>query len=254
MVALENPPSFIVRTEAQKVAFDNGFRLERGIENGWLRYASTTAQGDIWIAGASHHGPWLLSVNHPGVVAELGPAAPDVAGPGLASFTFPSLPGLYAAVERAYRLGVSLPDVPLEQFRKRIAGLPRTTEVERLVVQRVGQDIFREALLEYWDDRCPLTGISDKTLLRASHIVRWADCDDDAQRLDVHNGLLLSALWDAAFDAGRVSFTDTGDVLAHPNLVTSDRKVLLDGTATRLPRLTAKHCANLAQHRARFQF
>jgi hypothetical protein len=28
MITLENPPSFIVRTEAQKVAWDNGFRLE----------------------------------------------------------------------------------------------------------------------------------------------------------------------------------------------------------------------------------
>ena len=27
------------------------------------------------------------------------------------------------------------------------------------------------------------------------------DCNDE-QRLDVHNGLLLSALWDAAFDSG----------------------------------------------------
>ena len=28
----------------------------------------------------------------------------------------------------------------------------------------------------------------------------WSECSDE-QRLDVHNGLLLSALWDAAFDA-----------------------------------------------------
>ncbi len=45
-----------------------------------------------------------------------------------------------------------------------------------------------------------MTGISDTALLRASHIVPWAKCSDDAQRLDVHNGLLLSALWDAAID------------------------------------------------------
>jgi hypothetical protein len=29
----------------------------------------------------------------------------------------------------------------------------------------------------------------------------WPRCNDE-QRLDVHNGLLLSALWDAAFDSG----------------------------------------------------
>lgn len=254
MAVPENPPGFVVRTEAQKAAFDNGFRIERGTENGWMRYASTTAQGDIWIAGASHYGPWFLSVSHSGVAAELGTTAPEATGPGMATFTFPSLRDLYPVVERAYRLGVSLPDMPLEQFRKRIVGLPRTTEAERLVVQRVGQDIFREALLEYWDGRCPLTGISDPALLRASHIVRWADCDDDAQRLDVYNGLLLSALWDAAFDAGRVSFADTGEVLLHPDLSASDRLVLLDNAAPRLPRLTARHAVNLACHRVEFHF
>src|SRR3977135_1680410 len=69
--------------------------------------------------------------------------------------------------------------------------------------------IFRDALMDYWGGRCPLTGITEPALLRASHIVPWAECDD-AQRLDVHNGLLLSALWDAAFDAGLISFADDG--------------------------------------------
>ncbi|HKN11237.1 MAG TPA: hypothetical protein VJ376_17410 [Pseudomonadota bacterium] len=34
MIAPENPPGFVVRTEAQKAAWDNGYRLERGIEGG----------------------------------------------------------------------------------------------------------------------------------------------------------------------------------------------------------------------------
>jgi HNH endonuclease len=93
------------------------------------------------------------------------------------------------------------------RFRARTANLPQTTEAERLVIQRVGQDVFREALLDYWGGRCPLTGITEPALLRASHIRPWAGCTDE-QRLDVHNGLLLSALWDAAFDRGLISFAD----------------------------------------------
>ena len=250
----ENPPGFVVRTEAQKAAADNGFRVERGDENGWLRYSSTTARGDIWIAGTSHQGPWFLAVGHPGVALELGPTDPGHSGPGSATFSFASLVMLHAAIERCYRLGVSLPDAPLDQFRKRIHGMPSSTEAERLVVQRVGQGIFRGALLVYWDRRCPLTGITDPALLRASHIVPWAECDDDAQRLDVHNGLLLSALWDAAFDAGRVSFTDAGDVVMHPSLGAKDRQVLVGGGETHLKGLTIKHMANLVRHRARFHF
>src|ERR1019366_8583612 len=117
---------------------------------------------------------------------------------------------LYGTLERVYKLGVSLPDVPLKAFEKATAELPRTTEAERLTVERIGQNLFRQALIEYWSGRCPLTGITDPALLRASHIVPWAECETDALRLDVHNGFLLSSLWDAVFDAGLVSFTGDG--------------------------------------------
>jgi hypothetical protein len=186
MTILEDPPGFVVRTEAQKAAWDNGFRLERGIESGgWLRYASTTARGEIWIAGVPPRGPWLLSIDHPGVAAELAtlPLSPPP-GPGLATFDFDTLTALHAALDRVYKLGVSLPDAPLVRFRVQTADLPQTTEAERLVVQRIGQDIFRGALMDYWGARCPITGITDPALLRASHIVPWSE-SDDAQRLDV---------------------------------------------------------------------
>ncbi len=251
LLSVESPPGFIVRTEAQKAAFDNGFRIERGVESGWLRYASTTARGDIWIAAASPLGPWLLSVSHSGVAAELAPSGIAINGPGVASWQFSSLAGLYDAVSRAYQLGVSLPDAPLQAFREKSADLPRTTEAERLVVQRIGQDIFRKSLLEYWSHRCPMTAITEPTLLRASHIVPWAECDDDAQRLDFYNGLLLSALWDAAFDAGKVSFSDAGDPLFHPDLGEIERNPLLTQAAQRLAGLTPRHLPNLARHRQR---
>jgi hypothetical protein len=226
MIAPENPPGFVVRTEAQKAAWDNGYRLEHGIEGGWLRYGSTTAPGSIWIAGSTSHGPWLLSIDHSGVAAETGtlPASP-VPGPGTATFTFDTPTQLHAALDRVYKLAVSLPDAPLARFRAETAALPRTTEAERLVIQRIGQDVFRSALMDYWGGRCPLTGITEPALLRASHIVPWSDCDD-AQRLDVHNGLLLSALWDAAFDKGLVSFDDDGKVRASSSLSAVARQAL----------------------------
>ena len=42
-----------IKDTALVAAADNGFRLSRGVEKGWLRFASTTAQGDVWIAGVS---------------------------------------------------------------------------------------------------------------------------------------------------------------------------------------------------------
>lgn len=253
MIAPQDPPGFVVRTEAQKAAWDNGFRLERGVEGGgWLRYASTTVRGDIWLAGVSPRGPWLLSIDHPGVAAELA-ALPPSPVPGPATFAFDTLTALHAALDHVYKLGVSLPDAPLARFRAQTAALPQTTEIKRLVVQRIGQDIFRAALMDYWGACCPLTGITDPALLRASHIVPWAECGD-AQRLDVHNGLLLSALWDAAFDAGLVSFADDGAVLVRPELSAAARTALWIKKEPRLANLRPNHRANLAAHRTRYGF
>ncbi len=256
----EDPPGFIVTTEAQKAAFARGFRLERGVDGPWLRYASTTAPGEVWLAGRPPTGPWWLAVSHTGVAAELGPAAP-VPGPGAARFSYAALPALYAALDRAYRLARSLPTLPLAAFQQQAAGLPRTTEAERLTVQRIGQGVFRQALLDYWGGRCPLTGITDPALLRASHIVPWAACRNDAQRLDVHNGLLLSALWDAAFDAGLLSFGDDGTPLLAPGLSVAAVATLTQGVPAGIPAgspvlagLLPAHLMNLRDHRARHCF
>ncbi|MDR3422489.1 MAG: HNH endonuclease signature motif containing protein [Candidatus Acidoferrales bacterium] len=254
MIALENPPGFVVRTEAQKAAWDNGFRLDRGVEGSWLHYASTTAPGSVWVAGASQRGPWLLSIDHPGVVAEIGAAiASTVPGPGTATFIYETLTQLHAALDRVYKLAMSLPDAPLLRFRAETAKLPRTTEAERLVVPRIGQNLFRDALMDYWGGRCPLTGITEPALLRASHIVPWADCNDE-QRLNVHNGLLLSALWDAAFDCGLVSFADDGTSRASSSLSAAARQALAIDAAPALGGLRDAHRANLAAHRARHGF
>ncbi len=256
----EDPPGFIVVTEAQKAAFARGFRLERGRQGPWLCYASTTVPGEVWLAGCPPTGPWWLAVSHPGVAAELGLAA-AVLGPGAARFSYAALPALYAALDRAYRLARSLPTLPLAAFQQQTAGLPRTTEAERLALQRIGQGVFRRALMDYWGGRCPLTGITDPALLRASHIVPWAACRDDTQRLDVHNGLLLSALWDAAFDAGLASFADDGTPLPAPDLSAAAVAALVQGAPAGNPGgrpalagLLPAHLMNLRDHRARHGF
>lgn len=252
---IENPSSFVVRTELQKAAFDNGFRIDLGVDSGWLHYRSTTAQGDIWLGAASKDGPWFVAVSLAAIAAELGMGSETATfPPGEATiFSFPTVNELSEALDRTYRLGVSLPDAPLREFLARTKSAPRTTEAERLVIQRVGQDIFRQALMKYWNGRCPLTGITDPALLRASHIEPWSECESDAQRLDVHNGLLLSALWDAAFDAGLVSFDDDGRPLRSTALSLAASACSCLVTASPL-RLTGAHRANLTRHRVRHGF
>ncbi len=147
---------------------------------------------------------------------------------------------------RVYQLAASLPDAPLLEFQEKSKDLPRTTEAERLVVQRVGQEVFRSGLIDYWQGQCPLTGISDTALLRASHIIPWKDCTSDGERLDVHNGFLLSALWDAAFDRGLVTFDDEGCPICSPALSASavDELRWINPIS-----LTDKHRERLAHHR-----
>lgn len=251
MISIESPPGFVVREEAHKAAYENGFRVEAGAKDGWIGYRSSTAHGEIWIARAALNGDWLLSISHTGVAAEFDlPRMDSPLGPWFAMYAFGTLGELYGALDRVYKLGVSLPDAPLDAFRKATAHLPQTTEAGRLTVVRVGQSLFRQALLEYWNGRCPLTGITDPALLRASHIVPWAECESDALRLDVHNGLLLSALWDAAFDAGLISFADDGTVLRSAELTAEAAAALNLDSAAPLAPLTNLHRRNLARHRA----
>jgi hypothetical protein len=246
---IESPQSFIIREECEKAAWQHGFRRVLGEQDGWAAFGSTTAQGTLWLAATSAQGPWLLAVDHPGVMAELALPALKIIGPGLARYSVPTLTALYAVLPRLYQLASSLPDRPLRAFHQQTVHLPKTTETERLVVQRIGQDIFRASLMDYWQGRCPITGISDPALLRASHIVPWSDCESDAQRLDVHNGLLLSALWDAAFDRALVTFDDAGTPMLSPQLSEEARQAL--PWIQPIP-LTDPHRKYLHHHRQRF--
>lgn len=247
-MTLTSPQPFVIREECEKAAWEHGYRRVLGEKDGWAAFESTTAHGTLWLAAASDQGPWYLALDHPGVSRELQVAPTDTAGPGLARFSFPNLTALYAVLPRLYQLAASLPDAPLQAFHHQTAKLPNSTEAEQLVVQRIGQDIFRNSLMDYWQGRCPLTGITDPVLLRASHIVPWSECQNDAQRLDVHNGLLLSALWDAAFDRALVTFDDNGIPEFSPQLSVAARQALQ--WKPPIP-LTDLHRQNLAHHSKR---
>lgn len=246
-MTIKAPQSFVVREECEKAAWQNGFRRKLGEADGWAAFGSTTALGTIYIAAAGSQGPWFMALDHAGVIEELDLPAAPLPGPGIARYAFDTLGQLYGVLPRVYQLAASLPDAPLQEFEAKIKDLPTTTEAERLVVQRIGQNIFRGRLIDYWQSRCPLTGITDKALLRASHIVPWKDCTSNAERLDVHNGLLLSALWDAAFDRGLVTFDDEGSPQFSPALSETARSALHWQAPLQL---TEKHRKKLAWHRA----
>jgi hypothetical protein len=96
-----------------------------------------------------------------------------------------------AAILRRYaELVVSLPSRPLDEYQVAVESILesdtsiRGTETERLVRQRVGQDVYRKSLMVYWKGQCAVTGIDVPEVLRASHAKPWADCETDADRLN----------------------------------------------------------------------
>ena len=193
-------------------------------------------------------GPFFLSVAHPGTARELKaqPARP-CARRYAAAFVLATRDALLAAVSAVYRLSLSLPTLPYEDYVREIAH-HGNTEVERVQKVRLGQARFRAAVMVYWNGTCSLTEVTEPALLRASHIIPWADCDSDQERLNVHNGLLLSALWDAAFDSGLVTFDEVGNAIASPRLGPAAYRALKVDAAPPL-QLVDEHRVRLAWHR-----
>ena len=241
-------------TRLEKVAVDNGFDRELPGDGSWLSFGSTQATLRLWLTAADDM-VCVAALSQPNVAAGLeefgdlvGPPLPDgaVAGRAVAG-----IPELHRLVRRAFQLSRTLPDALLHRFERQTATLPRTTEVERLVVQRVGQDLFREGLIDYWEGRCAITGLTVVELLRASHIKPWSKCSSDAERLDVFNGLLLAPNLDAVFDRGFVTVAADGVVVVSNRLSEADRRVLGLDVQLRVRALAAGHQDYLRFHRER---
>jgi putative restriction endonuclease len=103
--------------------------------------------------------------------------------------------------------------IQYEIFAKGIQG---DLEKVQLTKARRGQGIFRTnvRLIEH---RCRLTGVDNIKHLRASHIKPWK-ASSDSEKIDGHNGLLLSPHVDHLFDRGFITFRNSGDLLISKEL------------------------------------
>lgn len=245
--------SAALATRLEKVAVDNGFDRELQRNGDWLSFGSTHAPLRIWLTAAGE-GRFLVAFSQANVsralASELGENREVFNPPGAqGAVATPDIPKLHRIVRRAFQLSRSLPDELLHVFEKKTAALPRTTEAERLVVQRIGQEVFREGLIEYWDGRCAITGLAVVQLLRASHIKPWARCANDAERLDIFNGILLAPHLDAIFDQGLATVSDDGAFMLSNLLHEHDRRILGVTSPLRLSRIDDGHQSYLRFHR-----
>lgn len=95
------------------------------------------------------------------------------------------------------------------------AGIPVTQRIQ-LSKARIGQGLFRKRVI-LLDQRCRVTGVTDKRVLVASHIKAWKD-STNAERISGHNGILLSPHVDALFDDHLITFEHDGKMHVHLSL------------------------------------
>lgn len=110
------------------------------------------------------------------------------------------------------------PDAEILEDLHRIEEDPELQVTQRiqLAKARVGQGLFRKRVI-LLDQECRVTGVTDKRVLIASHIKAWKD-STNAERINGHNGILLSPHVDALFDDHLITFEDDGHICTHVSL------------------------------------
>ena len=143
-------------------------------------------------------------------------------------------------------------DSPIDQAIRNTTS--DTVEREALVKSRVGQGPYRQRLLQYWKDRCAVTGVTEANLLEAGHIKPWRD-SNNKEKLDFYNGLPLTPTLSKLFDKGYITFDEKGRLHMASTLDQATCTKLGLSRALRLSqKLNKKHLPYLRYHqRAIFQ-
>ncbi|PVY89437.1 HNH endonuclease [Acidovorax sp. 99] len=246
----------LVRHYVRKAAREAGFDVLEDMAQAVLCRSSHAPL--VCGAWASQAGGFVVSLSMPSVVATLGvahaAALPSSMPTGLptmaALFSIPDAPALEQFLNQAWNLSRALPNALEQRFEKAMQEIG-ATEREATVKQRVGQGLFREGLMTLWGGKCAITGLDVPEMLRASHAKPWAD-STDVERLDVFNGMLLAAHWDAAFDAGLVTVEANGTLKASPRLPPRALQILGGpiGLAAIAIKLHPQHAPYLDWHRS----
>jgi hypothetical protein len=143
------------------------------------------------------------------------------------------------------RQGVITPN-RARKYRK-----PNETERKGLVTSRVGQGYYRQKIIERWEGKCPVSGMSIIPILIASHIVPWSQSNDE-EKLDVNNGILLSPNVDALFDKCLISFKNDGSILISGKISIQDRVALGLNHTIKIP-VSERMTPYLERHREKFE-
>lgn len=144
--------------------------------------------------------------------------------PGRYAPVFPTYVADWSAGENKVRLAFGVPDAPTQVSSASVhlpgftmPSVPERRYGLRLVQQRLHQATFREAVLAAYDGRCAISRLPEPRLLDAAHII--ADRDTDHGQPVVPNGLPLSKMHHAAFDANLIGIDPDYRIHISPQLL-----------------------------------
>lgn len=103
-----------------------------------------------------------------------------------------------------------------------LAGAPPPQAPERryalrTIQQRLHQAMFRERVIAAYGQRCALSGLPEVRLIDAAHIA--PDSDEKLGQPDVRNGICMSKIHHAAFDAGLIEIDPDLNIHLSPILL-----------------------------------
>src|SRR5690606_6046938 len=158
------------RTRVEKAARDAGFDLGPSQRDEWVVFRSTAflVEASVEVLARDRY---RFEVSDPKVAqrlrVEFGLASAP--GAGALATVCDAVEGyerLHQLLLRAAALSRVVAQEGLREYSAVVRNPPASTEAVREVVQRVGQDIFRRSLIEYWGGRCAVTGLDVIELLR----------------------------------------------------------------------------------------
>lgn len=242
------PSEMKLPTLVVKALTDSGYDLLSTAEDGWFLagISGTPIRAAVRVSGQGVllAGPEPNAMERIGLIHTIQQPPRGMASAGLAA----DAAQLYDVLRVLHSLQTHPASVLSAKVEARLVAIPATERTNE-VRQRIGQDVFREALLELWEGRCALSGVDlPLSLLRASHAKPWS-LANDYERLDPFNGLLLAVHYDALFDQGLIAFADDGNLLISPSLSMQARGGLHLSESVALRFVLPGHLEYLRYHR-----
>lgn len=214
--------NLLQRALIEKAGHDNGFEhVLPTATDGWLWLGSARHPTEVAVQTTSGGFAATLSRCQPSLPGELTRSFPEsiqAQGPMGALFVLPTEDALARWLRRTAALAQALPDQAMTDFDAQVQaalaelepGAAKSTEVLRLVRQRVGQQAFRHAMLDYWGGACAVTSVLAAGAACQPRQGLGTVRPGRAERLDVYNGFAQRELGRALFDTYLVTFDSTG--------------------------------------------